>query len=55
MDIIRNNIKVLNLINVHLSKSLSNADVNKSKCLFDELCNADITIRFKFRIRIRIT
>ena len=50
IDIIRNNVKVLNLINVHLSKSLNNADVNKNKCLFDELCNADnvnITIRFK--------
>ena len=38
------------MINVHFSKSLNNADVNKNKCLFDELCNANnvnITIRFK--------
>ena len=38
------------MINAHLSKSLNNADVNKNKCLFDELCNADnvnIIIRFK--------
>ena len=41
---------MLNLINVHLSKSLNNADFNKNKCLFDELCNADkvnVTVTFK--------
>ena len=41
IDMIRNNVKILNLINVHLSKSLENADVNKNKCLFNELCNAN--------------
>ena len=41
IDIIRNNVKILNLINVHLSKSLENADVNKNKCLFNKLCNAN--------------